>query len=122
MRMKSKTQHTNSTGIKRKIGLESEAKLGKVKSSCRKNNAPLKGELILELKGLKERYLALEEKSKGDIKRLEDENIMLKDKNKKFSEEVKCLKQIVQNLETEKINQEQRAQNFICYNCSFKAS
>ena len=50
MRMKSKAQHTNLTGMKRKVELESEAKLSKVKSPSKKSKVPLKGELILELK------------------------------------------------------------------------
>ena len=79
--------------------MESDAKLSKVQSPSRKNNAPLKGEIIEELKEVKEKYLALEEKSKEDIKRLEAENLMLKDTNTKLSDEAKSLKQKVQKLE-----------------------
>ena len=50
MRMKSKAQHTNLTGMKRNVELESEAKLSKVKSPSKKSKVLLKGELILELK------------------------------------------------------------------------
>ena len=104
MRMKSKTQHANITGMKRKKVMESEAKLSKVQSPSRKNNVFLKGEFIEELKEAKEKYLALEEKSKENIKKLETENSILKNTNKKLSDEIKSLEQKVQNLEAEKIH------------------
>ena len=74
MKMKSKVQNTNISGIKRKAVLESEAKLSNVSKPSRKNNAPLKGDLVIELKELKEKYIALEEKSKNDNTMLETEN------------------------------------------------
>ena len=104
MRMKSKAQHSNLTGMKRRVGLESEAKLSKVKSPSKRNKVPLKGDLIEELRELKEKYFALEEKSKKDIRVLEIENKMLKDTNKKFSDEVKSHIERLQNLEAENLS------------------
>ena len=111
MKMKSKVQNTNISGIKRKAVLESEAKLSNVSKPSRKNNAPLKGDLVIELKELKEKYIALEEKSKSDMTMLETENKTLKEINKKILDELNSLKQSRENYE-----------NLICYECSFKTS
>ena len=118
--MKSKVQHTNLSGLKRKIEFESGAKLSKVIDPPRKNKQTLKADLITELSDLKEKYTALEEKSQKEIKKLENENAKLKDTNKKFSDEVKSLKERVQNLESG--NQLKSADNFKCYECIFEAS
>ena len=74
MKMKSKVQNTNISGIKRKAVLESEAKLSNVSKPSRKNNATLKEDLVIELKELKEKYIVSEEKSKNDMTMLETEN------------------------------------------------
>ena len=102
--------------------MESKANLSNLQSPSRKNNVPLKGELIEELKEVKEKYLALEEKSKDDIKRLETENLMLKETKKNLYDEVGSLKQKVQNLEEEKMTHKKSAINFKCYECNFEAS
>ena len=58
MRMKSKAQNTNISGMKRKVVLVTEAKVNNVINPSRKTKVPLKEELLRELKELKERYIA----------------------------------------------------------------
>ena len=74
--------------MKKKIELESEAKLTKVINPPKKNKVTLKADLITELNDFKERYIALEEKYKKDIEILETENTKLKEANKTFSGKV----------------------------------
>ena len=93
--MKSKAQNTNISGIKRKVVLVTEAKVNNVINPSRKTKVPLKEELLKELKELKEKYIALEEKSKNDMEVLKAENKTLKDINKKFSDELNSLKNIM---------------------------
>ena len=50
MKIKSKIQHSNMTGTKRKMELDSEAKITKVINPSKKNKVPLKAALITELK------------------------------------------------------------------------
>ena len=107
--MKSKAQNTNISGMKRKVVLVTEAKVNNGINPSRKTKVPLKEELLKELKELKEKYNALEEKSKNDMEVLKAENKTLKDINKKFSDELNSLK-------------ENNGQNFRCYECSFETS
>ena len=50
MKMKSKIQHSNMTGAKRKMELDCEAKITKVINPSKKIKVPLKEDLITELK------------------------------------------------------------------------
>ena len=84
MKMKSRVQHTNVAGMRRKVDLESEAKLTKVKNVSGKNKMPLKGELLIQMEEVQDKYTALEDKFKRDIEMLESENSALKDTNKKM--------------------------------------
>ena len=94
MKMKTKVKHTNISEIKRKVDLESEAKISKV-NAHRKNDLPLKNDLIIEVKELQEKHKKLEEESKRAVEKLKITNKNLEDSNKKLLEEVKLLKQQV---------------------------
>ena len=123
--MKSRVQHTNMSGMKRKIDFDSGAKLSKVIDPPRKNKQVLKADLLTELSDFKEKYTALEEKSQKDMKKLENENTKLKDTNKKLSDEVNFLKERVQNVEAQNSLVSKRlisADKFKCYECDFEAS
>ena len=109
MRMKSKAQNTNISGMKRKVVIDTDAKLNNVIKPSRKIKVPLKEDLLRELEELKEKYIALEEKAKKDIEMLKTENKTLKNINKRFSDELNSLKQ-------------NGAQNFRCYECTFETS
>ena len=66
MKMKTKSQHTSISGIKRKVELESDVKLNKINAN-RKNKIPLKNDLVIKIKELQEKYTELEEKANRDI-------------------------------------------------------
>ena len=67
MKMKTKVKHTNISEIKRKVDLESEAKISKV-NAHRKNNLPLKNDLIIEVKELQEKHKNQKKNLKEQLK------------------------------------------------------
>ena len=67
MRMKSKAQNTNISGMKRKVVIDTDAKLNNVKKPSKRIKVPLKEDLLRELEELKEKYIASEEKAKKNI-------------------------------------------------------
>ena len=81
MRMKTKVKHTSITDLKRKVHLESEAKVKKITSNG-KHKKPLKNYLLVELKELQEKYKIVEDKSIKDIQSLTNLNRNLEDSNK----------------------------------------
>ena len=88
--------HSTKVGIKRKIGIvESESKTKTKVNTVGKTKPPLKGELIIQLKELQEKFDDLENKSKENIKSLEQENETLKSINKNNVEVIKSLKERV---------------------------
>ena len=67
MKMKTKVKHTNISEIKRKVDLESEAKISEV-NAHRKNNLPLKNDLIIEVKELQEKHKNQKKNLKEQLK------------------------------------------------------
>ena len=84
--------HSTKVGIKRKIGIvESESKTKTKVNTVGKTKPPLKGELIIQLKELQEKFDDLENKSNENIESLEQENETLKSINKNNVEVIKSL-------------------------------
>ena len=107
MKMKTKAQHTNTLGIRRKVELESESKLNKINTN-RKSKLPLKNDLMIEVKELQEKYKELEEKSEREMEILKITNKNLEESNKKLIEKLESLKQQVPN-----------GTDMKCYECDF---
>jgi hypothetical protein len=99
-----KTKNTTKVCIKRKIGAEDSIPKCKI-NAVSKAKGPLRGELIIELKELQEKFVDMENINKKNIESLEQERETLEAINKKNLEVIVSLKEQVEDLKKEKPNQ-----------------
>ena len=113
--VKQKIHPSIKVGMKRKIELSES--LPKKCDAVIKTKVPLKADLIVSLKELQAKYDALKQENNINIKSLEAHE-MTNDKNR---EEIKQLKEKVEQLEKKETSSDNRGFNLKCEECDFEA-